>query len=56
MYVNGIVGTQDNSAPPIATAPGVDDKVAHVASRRRVSRRSDFSCSIRSTRLKSSGA
>ena len=24
MYVNGTAGTQDNSAPPIATAPGMD--------------------------------
>ncbi len=29
MYVNGTAGTQDNSAPPIATAPGMDDKIAH---------------------------
>jgi hypothetical protein len=29
MYVNGTACTQDNSAPPIATAPGMDDKVAH---------------------------
>ena len=29
MYVNGTAGTQDNSAPPIATAPGMDGKVAH---------------------------
>ena len=30
MYVNGTAGTQDNSAPPIATAPGMDGKVAHI--------------------------
>ena len=30
MYVNGTAGTQDNSAPPIATAPGMDGKAAHV--------------------------
>ena len=29
MYVNGTAGTQDNSAPPIATAPGMDGTVAH---------------------------
>lgn len=29
MYVNGTAGTQDNSAPPIATAPGMDSMVAH---------------------------
>ena len=29
MYVNGTTGTQDNSAPPIATAPGMDGIVAH---------------------------
>ena len=28
MYVNGTAGTQDNSAPPIATAPGMDGMVA----------------------------
>ena len=30
MYVNGTAGTQDNSTPPIATAPGMDGKVAHI--------------------------
>ena len=30
MYVNGTAGTQDDSAPPIATAPGMDGKVAHI--------------------------
>ncbi len=30
MYVNGTASTQDNSAPPIATAPGMDGKVAHI--------------------------
>src|SRR6266853_1478500 len=30
MYVNGTAGTQDNSTPPIATAPGMDAKVAHI--------------------------
>src|SRR5260221_10007401 len=30
MYVNGTPGTQDNSAPPIATAPGTDGMVAHI--------------------------
>ena len=30
MYVNGTAGTQDNSAPPIATAPGMDGMVAHI--------------------------
>lgn len=29
MYVNGTAGTQDNSAPPIATVPGMDGMVAH---------------------------
>src|SRR5438045_9786725 len=29
MYVNGIAVTQDNSVPPIATAPGMDGMVAH---------------------------
>ena len=29
MYVNGTAGTQDNSTPPIATAPGMDGTVAH---------------------------
>ena len=29
MYVNGTAGTQDNSAPPIATAPGMGGMVAH---------------------------
>ena len=28
MYVNGTAGTQENSAPPIATAPGMDGTVA----------------------------
>ena len=28
MYVNGAAGTQDNSAPPIATVPGMDGVVA----------------------------
>ena len=30
MYVNGTAGTQDNSTPAIATAPGMDGKVAHI--------------------------
>src|SRR5438552_3203929 len=30
MYVNGTAGTHDNSAPPIATAPGMYDTVAHI--------------------------
>ena len=29
MYVNGAAVSQDNSAPPIATAPGMDGMVAH---------------------------
>lgn len=29
MYVNGAAVSQDNSAPPIATAPGADGMVAH---------------------------
>ena len=29
MYVNGTAGTQDDSAPPLATAPGMDGMVAH---------------------------
>jgi hypothetical protein len=29
MYVNGTAGTQDSSAPPIATVPGMDGMVAH---------------------------
>ncbi len=29
MYVNGTAGTHDDSAPPIATVPGVDGKSAH---------------------------
>ncbi len=29
MYVNGTAGTQDNSAPPIATAPSIDGMVVH---------------------------
>ena len=28
MYVNGTAGTQDNSAPPIATAPGMGGMAA----------------------------
>jgi hypothetical protein len=28
MYVNGAAGTHDNSAPPIATVPGMDGVVA----------------------------
>ena len=28
MYVNGTAGTQDNSAPPIATAPGMGGRAA----------------------------
>ena len=55
MYVNGTAGTQDNSAPPIATAPAWVEWRPPVASRRRASRRSELSCSIRSTRPKSSG-
>ena len=55
MYVNGTAGTQDNSAPPIATVPGMDGMVAHNGFTPARLRRSEISCSIRSTRPKSSG-